>query len=72
VGWPCSKDVQVLCPQNVMERRLGGRRSVREHRGRWEDAVWRVAVNLLQIRKWKASARRKEIGEATARSAIQE
>ena len=43
-------------------------------RGRRNDAVWRVAVNLLQIRKRKAVASkragwRKEIGKATAQSA---
>lgn len=29
-------------------------------RDRWEDAVWRGAVGLLQIRKWKATVRKRE------------
>ena len=46
-------------------------------RGRWNGAVWRVAVNLLQIRNWKAAASkraswRKEIGKSTARKAVEE
>jgi len=41
---------------------------VGEPRGRWNGAVWRVAVNMLQIRKWKAvvskrAGWRKEIGK---------
>jgi len=41
-------------------------------RNRWKDAVWREALNLLQIRNWKAAAGktkgwRKESGEAMAR-----
>jgi len=41
-------------------------------RNRWEDAVRRDAVDLLQIQTWMAAARkrefwRKEIGEAMAR-----
>jgi hypothetical protein len=26
--------------------------------GRWEDAVWRDAVDLFQIRNWQAAARK--------------
>jgi hypothetical protein len=45
---------------------------VRNPRGRWEDAVWREALELLQIRNWKAAAGktegwRKEMVEAKAR-----
>jgi hypothetical protein len=41
-------------------------------RGRWQDAVWRLVVDLPQIRNWKVAARkgevwRKEIGKAMAR-----
>ena len=41
-------------------------------RGRWEVAVWKDAVDLLQIRNWKLAARKaevwmKEIGEAMDR-----
>jgi hypothetical protein len=47
-----------------------GRKLLGKHRGRWEDAVWRATVSLLQARDRKAVARkkegwRKEIGEAT-------
>jgi hypothetical protein len=50
---------------------FGGRRPVGKPRERWEDAVWRDAVDFLQIRKWKAAARnregwRKKIGEVLA------
>ena len=42
------------------------------YKSRWQDAVWRQAVDLLQKRNWKAATRkrvvwRKEIGEAMAR-----
>jgi hypothetical protein len=52
-----------------MGRCFGGRRPVGKPRGRWEDTVTRVTVDLLQIRNWKATARkrkgwRKEIEEA--------
>jgi hypothetical protein len=41
-------------------------------RGRWEDDVWRDDVDLLEIRNWKAGARKeeswsKEIGESMSR-----
>jgi len=29
-------------------------------RGRWEDAVWKEDLELLQIRNWKAAAGKKE------------
>jgi hypothetical protein len=50
---------------------------VGKSRGRWNGAVWRVEVNLLQILKWKAAASRragwrKEIGKSTARKAVEE
>jgi hypothetical protein len=49
-----------------------GIKSVGKSRNRWKDDVWREALELLQIRNWKAIARkteawRKEIGEAMAR-----
>ena len=42
-------------------------------RGRWEAVVWSYAVDLLQIRNWKAAARktaggRKELGEAMSQN----
>ena len=56
-----------------MEWVFGGGTPVGKPRGGWNGAVWGAAVNMLQIRKWKAVASkrggwRKEIGKATARS----
>ena len=56
-----------------MEWVFGGGTPVGKPRSRWNGAVWGAAVNMLQIRKWKAVASkrggwRKEIGKATARS----
>lgn len=34
---------------------------VRNPRGRWEDAVWRDAIDLLQIKNWKAATRNGEV-----------
>lgn len=33
---------------------------MRKPRGRWEDAVLRDDVDLLQLRNWKATATRRE------------
>jgi hypothetical protein len=60
-------------PKKVMGGCFGGRRFVRKPRSRWEDAVCRDAVDILQARNWKAAGRkregcRKEIGEAMART----
>jgi len=40
---------------------FGGRRTLGKQRGGWEDAVWRYAINLLQVRSRKA-ARKREVG----------
>jgi hypothetical protein len=61
-------------PQKIMEECSGGRCPMGKPRGRWEAVVWSYAVDLLQIRNWKAAARktegwRKEIGEAVAQNA---
>ena len=50
----------------------GRRRHEGNPRSRWEDAVWRDAVDLLHVHTWKVAAKkrefwRKEIGEAMAR-----
>jgi hypothetical protein len=50
----------------------GGKNSARKPRGRWEDAIGMDTADWLQIRNWKAAARRrevwrKEIGEAIVR-----
>jgi hypothetical protein len=55
-----------------MGRCFGGIRHVGKPRSRWEQAVWRVAVDSLEIHNWKVAGRmrkfwRKEIGEAMAR-----
>jgi len=42
-----------------MEVCFGGRRPVGKASGRWEDAVWRDAVDFLQIRNWQAAIRKK-------------
>jgi len=39
-----------------------GRRRVGKPRARWEDAVWKDNVNLLQIRNPKAAARKRQCG----------
>jgi len=39
----------------------GGRKPLGKQRGRWEDAVWRCAVNLLQVRDRRAP-RKREVG----------
>ena len=38
-----------------------GRKPLGKHRGRWEDAVLRDAINLLQVWDRKA-ARKREVG----------
>ena len=57
--------------RKMMGRYFGRRWPVGEPRSRWEDA-WTDAVDLLQIRKWKAAAKkrggwRKVIGDAMNR-----
>jgi hypothetical protein len=47
-------------PKNVMGGCFRRRRPVRNPRGRWEDAFWRDATDLLQIQNWKAAARNGE------------
>jgi hypothetical protein len=37
------------------------RRPVGKPRGRWEDAVRRDAVDLLQIRNWKGAATKRKV-----------
>jgi hypothetical protein len=54
------------------QRACGGRRPLRKHRNRWEDAVRTHGVDLFQIRNCKAAARkregwRKKAGEDIAR-----
>ena len=39
---------------------FGGRNTVEKTRDRWNDGVWRSAVDLLQICNWKAAARKRE------------
>jgi hypothetical protein len=40
---------------------FGGRKPLGKQRGRWKDAVWRYAVNLLQ--EWdRKAARKREVG----------
>jgi len=58
--------------QKIIGERFGRRRPLGKLRGRWDDVVWRDAIDLLHIRNWKMAARkrkgwRKEIGEAMAR-----
>ena len=53
-----------------------GRRHARKPRSRWEDAVWRDDIDLLQILNWKAAARnregwRKVIGKVMARKRVE-
>jgi len=63
-------------PKKVLGSCFGGGRPVGRPRNRWEDVIQRDAANLLRIRNWKAAARdkewRKKVGEAVARSAIEE
>ena len=59
-------------PKKVMGGCFGGRSSVERPGGRWQHAVRRDAVDILQIRSWKGAATmregwRKEMGEAMAR-----
>jgi len=54
-----------------MGRCFGGIRHVGKPRSRLEQAVWRDAVDSLEIQNWKAAGSerkfwRKEIGEAMA------
>jgi hypothetical protein len=37
-------------------------------RGRWDDDVWSDAVDLLQIRNWKAAARKGVGGRRSERA----
>ena len=63
----------LVSPQKkVIGGRFGGRKPPGQPRDRWEDAGWRDDVDWLQIRNWKAAARkkddwRKEMGEAMSR-----
>jgi hypothetical protein len=60
-----------LIPQKAVRERFGRRMPLGELRGRWENAVWRDAIDLLHIQYWKVATKRegwrKEIGEAMAR-----
>jgi hypothetical protein len=48
--------------RKVMGGCFVGRRRVGKPRVRWEDAVWKDDVNLLQIRNPKAAARKRKCG----------
>jgi len=48
---------------------FGGRKPLGKQRGRWEDAVWRYAVNLLQVQDRKA-ARKREVERMEIREAM--
>jgi len=57
---------------NKMGRCFGRIRHVGKPSNRWEQAVWRDAVDSLETQNWKAAGRgrtfwRKEIGENMAR-----
>ena len=59
-------------PTRTLEGHYRGRRMVGRPRNRWEDMLQGDAVNLLEIRNWKAAARNREewrriVEEATAR-----
>jgi len=61
VGWPHFKDSWYCYPQESNGRMFGGRKTLGKQRSGWEDAVWRYAINLLQVRDRKA-ARKREVG----------
>jgi len=48
--------------QKIMVGCFVGRRCVGKPRVRWEDAVWKDDVNLLQIRNPKAAGRKRQCG----------
>jgi hypothetical protein len=67
-----SMHIRSRISRKMMRRYFGRRWPVGEPRSRWEGAVWTDAVDLLQIRKWRATAKKREgwrkvIGEATNR-----
>jgi hypothetical protein len=48
----------LVSPQKkVMGRCFRERRPIEKPRGRWKGAVWREAIDLMQIQNWKAAAR---------------
>ena len=51
-----------MSARKVMGGRFVGRRHMGKPRVRWEDAVWKDDVNLLQIRIPKAAARQRQCG----------
>jgi hypothetical protein len=64
-------------PKKVLGSWFGAGRTLGRPRNRWEDAIQRDAVNLLQIRNWKSAARdrdkwKKKVGEAMARKRAEE
>jgi hypothetical protein len=66
-----ARAADTLIHKKVMGTGVGGKRFMGKNRGRWENFVTRDAVDLLQIRNWKSSARtsedwRKVIGEVMA------
>jgi len=51
-----------MSARKVMGSCFMGRRHVGKPSIRWEDAVWKDNVNLLQIRNLKAAARKRKCG----------
>jgi hypothetical protein len=51
-----------MSAKKVMGRCFLGRRHIGKPRIRWEDAVWKDVVNLLQIRNPKVTARKRQCG----------
>lgn len=46
---------------------FGGRKPLGKQRGRWEEAVCRYAVNLLQVQDRKAARKREAGGRRSGR-----
>jgi hypothetical protein len=52
-GW-----INLVYPEKTMGRCFRGTRPMGEPRARWVAAVWKVAVDLLKIQKWKVEPRK--------------
>jgi predicted molibdopterin-dependent oxidoreductase YjgC len=50
---------------HILKKVTGGcfrvTRPVVQPTGRWQDAVWREAVDLLQTRNWRTAATKEEV-----------
>jgi hypothetical protein len=67
-----SKDRWSWYPQKTNGRMFRRKKACAKPRGRWEEVIMKDAVDLLQIRNWKATAKkrkcwRKEFEEAMDR-----